>query len=136
VHLIPESSEKVICPVCKKPLTYGVYHRVMEIAHWEKEERKNKRIPFKHVIPLKEILSQLLGKGKNTKTVSRLYNDVINCFGSELNALIFADERSLYKNLREDIADAIVGMRDESVDKVYGFDGVYGKITIKEGGKS
>ena len=134
VHLIPESSEKVICPVCKKPLTYGVYHRVMEIAHWEKEERKNKRIPFKHIIPLKEILSQLPGKGKNTKTVSKLYNEVINCFGSELNALIFADEKSLHKNLDENIADAIVGMRDESVDKVYGFDGVYGKITIKKRG--
>ena len=131
VHFVPENSEKVICPVCKKPLTYGVYHRVMEIAHWEKEERKNKRVPFKHVIPLKEILSQSLRKGKNTKTVSAMYDFIVNGFGTELNALIFAEEEELYKKLDKEIADAIILMRKGDVEKQYGYDGVYGKITIK-----
>ncbi len=131
VHVLPESPIKTVCPVCKKPLTYGVYRRVMEAAHWEKKERENKKIPFVHTIPLKEILSQVLGKGKNTKTVFAKYDFIVNEFGTELNVLIFAEEKELYGKLDKEIAEAIVLMRKDNVEKQYGYDGVYGKIIIK-----
>ena len=131
VHVLPEKNEKAICSVCKKPLTYGVYHRVMEVANWTNSERKNKKLPYRHVIPLKEILSVVSGKGKKTKTVSVLYDAVLDAFGSELNALLFAPTDELYEKLDKDIADAICMMREEKVEKQYGYDGVYGKITLK-----
>ncbi len=131
MHFIPISSEKKICPVCKKPFTYGVYHRIMEIAHWKKEERKNKKIPFRHVVPLKEVLSEVLHKGKTTKMVLQKYDSIIQCFGSELNVLIFADKEKLFSKLEKDIASAIISMREENVEKKIGYDGIYGQIHLK-----
>ncbi len=131
IHFVPISSEKTICPICNKPLTYGVYHRVMEVAHWKKRERVNNKIPFKHVVPLKEILSDVLHRGKNTKTVLQKYNSIIQCFGSELDVLVFADKKSLFDKLDEDVAYAIVSIREEKIKKEVGYDGVYGKIYLK-----
>jgi PHP family Zn ribbon phosphoesterase len=59
----PAGGEKM-CPVCGKPLTRGVMGRVMELADrpFEKNAQGNKanRRPFHLLIPLKEILGELL----------------------------------------------------------------------------
>ncbi len=135
VHFVPKDKKKVLCPICGKPLTYGVFHRVMALANWKKEERKNDKIPFKHVIPLKEIIAQVVEKGKNTKTVDNIYQHVVSIFGSELNVLIFEKEETLFSKLDTEIAEAIVSMRKENVEKQIGYDGVYGKILIKKKNK-
>jgi uncharacterized protein (TIGR00375 family) len=135
IHFVPENSDRAICPVCKRPLTYGVFHRVMESANWEKKERKSKKIPYKHIVPLKQILSQVLNKGVKTKTVSRVYDNLVDEFGSELNVLVFEGEKALKEKVSEDIFKAIYNMRHENVHKEIGYDGVYGKIILTEGDK-
>ncbi len=132
VGFVPVSNERVICPVCKKPLTYGVYRRVMESAHWEKEVRKNKNIPYRYVVPLKEIISDFLGKGKKTKSVAALYNDITEKFGTELNALVFSSEEELLKKCDKEVARRIIAVRNGNVKKEIGFDGKYGRIIIGE----
>jgi PHP family Zn ribbon phosphoesterase len=56
-----------ICPVCGKPLTGGVMGRVMELADrpFDKTAQSHEanRRPFHSLIPLKEILGELLGTG-------------------------------------------------------------------------
>ena len=131
VHFVPKDEKRVLCPVCGKPLTYGVFHRVMTLSGWKREERKDGKIPFKHIIPLKEIIAQVVEKGKKTKTVDRIYQYILSILGSELNALIFEKEDTLFSKLDKEIAEAIVNMRKEDVEKQIGYDGVYGKILIK-----
>ena len=133
VRLIPKSSEREICPVCHKPLTYGVFHQVMESANWKEEERQDKKLPFRYVVPLKQVLSQVLNKGVKTKSVDNVYNRLIEEFGSELNLLIFESEDRLRSSLPNDIFNAIFNMRHGFVRKVIGYDGVYGKILLTGG---
>ena len=130
VKLVPKNGTREICPVCHKPLTYGVFHRVMESANWKEIERKNKKIPFKYIVPLKQILSQVLNKGVKTKTVGNVYSKLIEEFGNEFNLLIFEPEDKLKKVLPEDLFDAIFNMRHGIVQKIIGYDGVYGKIVL------
>ncbi len=132
IGFVPESSERKICPVCGKPFTYGVYHRVMECAGWKKEERKNKKILFVYAVPLKEILSEFLKKGKNTKTVDYAYQDILSKFGTELNVLLFSDESALKKRLDKQLADFIISVRKGKVKKEIGYDGKYGRIILTE----
>ncbi len=132
VKLIPKSSERKICPVCHRPLTYGVFHRVMESAHWKETERKNKKIPCKYIVPLRQILSQVLMKGVKTKTVSNFYDKLVEQFGSEFNLLIFEPESELKQRLPESLFNAIFNMRHGLVQKVIGYDGVYGKILLTD----
>ncbi len=132
IGFVPESSEKKICPVCGKTFTYGVYHRVMECAGWKKEERAYKKLPFKYAVPLREILSDFLHKGKNTKTVSGIYEKILSEFGTELNVLVFSDENELRKKLDRKLADSILAIRKGKVRKEIGYDGKYGKIFVSE----
>jgi PHP family Zn ribbon phosphoesterase len=60
VNLSPTESKKInnICPVCHKKLTIGVLHRVEDLAdRSEDEDRQFGVIPFKSLIPLKEIIA-------------------------------------------------------------------------------
>ncbi len=135
VKLIPKSGEREICPICHKPLTYGVFHQVMESTNWKEEERQNKKLPFRYVVPLKQILSQVLNKGVKTKSVDNVYNRLMEEFGNELNLLIFESEDKLRSRLPNDVFNAIFNMRHGFVRKIIGYDGVYGKIVLT-GGKS
>jgi uncharacterized protein (TIGR00375 family) len=135
VHFVPECAEKVFCPVCGKPLTYGVFHRVMDLAGWKEEERSDGKIPFIHVIPLKEILSQVFKKGKGTKVIEREYLNVLNELNTEIDALVFKSKRVLFDKINADVAKAIVAMRSGNVVKQAGYDGEYGKLTINMEGE-
>ena len=72
VVLEPEESMKIgnICPVCGKPLTVGVLHRVMALA-----DRKAPVMPkhdpgFVSLFPLPEMLGELLSVGPKSRKVS------------------------------------------------------------------
>jgi len=135
VHFIPEDGKKIFCHVCGKPLTYGVFHRVMDLAGWKKEERSDGKIPFVHIIPLKEIISQVLQKGKGTKAVEREYQNVLNELNTEFNALIFKSEKVLLDKINLNVAKTIIAMRNGNVVKQAGYDGEYGKLTINMEGE-
>ncbi|MCD6546976.1 MAG: DNA helicase UvrD [Nanoarchaeota archaeon] len=121
-----------ICPVCGKPLTLGVLHRVEELADRQPGFVPKNAIPFKKLLPLQEIISLIYSSGIQTQTVLKIYKKLINAFGNELNVLLNASESALKEVVDERLAKAIVLNREEKINVKPGYDGVYGKPQIEE----
>jgi len=121
---------KGICPVCKAPLTVGVLYRVEELAGRKQGEKPERNHPFYSLIPLAEILSELLGVGPKSKKVIHAWQSAISRIGPELNILhdlpidVVRNSGSLL------LAEAIERMRQGRVHRHPGFDGQYGRVTI------
>ena len=127
----PSKSEKNknICPVCSKKLTIGVLNRVYKLSTRIFGRKSTNAKPFYNVIPLRQILSEILGKGVNTKTVTNEYFKLINKFGNELfiSLDISLDKLAEYSSI---LSKAIEKVRHNKVKITPGYDGVYGKINI------
>lgn len=129
----PEESEENnnICPVCGKPLTLGVLHRVYNLKDRE-EPLSHGKIGYKRLIPLSEIIGNSLGVGKSTKTVRDVYRRLTSYFGNEFRILLDIPESDLRRNADEKTAHAVIKVREEEVKIKPGYDGVYGEISIPE----
>ncbi len=135
IQLKPEQSEKSkgLCPVCKKPLTIGVLNRVYQLAD-RKEGFKPDTIGYKSLVPLAEIIADVLGQGKLTKKVDVLYRDLISKGGSEFKILLDIPVEELKKIVLPEIALAIKNVREGKLEIFPGYDGVYGVVKVfKEG---
>ena len=135
VCLKPGDSIKTngVCPVCRKPLTIGVLHRVEELADRPDGFRPEGAIPYKSLIPLSEIISSVLGINQlYSKKVWDVYSKLIKAFGSEFRILLKTPESEL-KTINERVADAIIRVRDGKVKIVPGYDGVYGSPVFNDG---
>ena len=84
---------------------------------------------YKHLIPLAELIADVEGVGKNSKTVEQKYNQLINSFGSELDILEGKYDQQLTRY--PDIYNSILAMREGRVEIEEGFDGQYGVIKTK-----
>lgn len=133
VSMSPKESikNKNICPVCGKELTLGVLHRVYQLADREYGQKPKRIIPYKRLIPLKEIISYVIKKGKNTKTVDKIYKELLNYFGNEFEILLHVNVKDLEEIAGNSIATAIYKVRQEKVKVKPGYDGIYGEISIE-----
>ncbi len=118
-----------ICPYCGKALTVGVLSRVMELA-----DRSQAVFPAGSplqysLIPLVEILSELLGTGPATKTVMSHYLKLVSCFGSEMNILLMTPVEDIQKGYSSLLGEAVARIRSGDVYKKSGFDGQYGSVS-------
>ncbi len=131
VVLDPRESQKLgsICPVCGKPLTVGVLNRVMSLADREQPEQPKGSPGYTSLIPLPEVLSEILNVGPRTKTVFGLYARLVHAFGSELNVLQHVPLESLQPYSRA-LAEGIRRMRHREVFRDPGFDGQFGRISV------
>ena len=80
-----------ICPKCKKPLTIGVMNRVAKLADRKLGEGSESRVPFKHLIPLDEIIADVFGVGASSKAVKKEYEKLtseIEIIENEINDLL------------------------------------------------
>ncbi|MAE43311.1 DNA helicase UvrD [Candidatus Woesearchaeota archaeon] len=118
---------KNICPKCKRNLTIGVLHRIEELADREEGFKPKNAVPFKSLIPLSEILAELLGSNVATQKIWKEYYNLINNFESEFDVLLEAKKEDLIKYTDEKIADAIILNREGKIKIKPGFDGVYGQ---------
>src|SRR3989339_687281 len=66
-----------ICSVCNKKVTVGVLSRVAQLADREDILQRENRHPFLNLIPLKELLSEISGKGPNSKDVAKTYHHLL-----------------------------------------------------------
>ena len=128
----PQETKKYngICPVCGRPLTIGVLSRVEELADKPEGFVPENAIPFKSLIPLKDIIADLLKIGAGTKGVEKEYKDLIQRFGSEFNVLLNVSILDLKQANLPAIADAISRLRKQEIYVEPGYDGEYGKINI------
>lgn len=115
-----------ICPVCKRPLTIGVLHRVEELADRPDGFRPAGAVPFRNLIPLSELISGVTGGLPASRKVWEEYNSLIKRFGNELNVLLEAGEDELRKAASEKIAEIIMRNRTQRIRFLPGYDGVYG----------
>ncbi|MCR4666284.1 MAG: UvrD-helicase domain-containing protein [Desulfovibrio sp.] len=90
IVLNPVETEKCHknCPVCNKPLTVGVLHRVMDLADRKQVPSLPFEPPFRSIVPLQEIIAELLGMGAGSASVSREYTEAITTLGPELEILL------------------------------------------------
>jgi uncharacterized protein (TIGR00375 family) len=132
VEMEPEDAIKHnnICPVCKKPLTLGVAHRVEELADRKLGFKPKNALPFQKIIPLSEILAKAIGKNIATKSVWAVYNKLIESFKSEYNVLLNVSKNNLLKQTPVKIAELIMLNREGLLKVKPGFDGVYGEIVL------
>ncbi len=119
------------CPVCRKSLTKGVEQRVEELADRSTGFKPSNEIGFMRLLPLSEIIVTVLGVTyPGIQKVWGIYNRLIAKFGNEYHVLIDASEEELSSVVNPKIAEAIVRVREEKVEVIPGYDGVYGQLII------
>jgi uncharacterized protein (TIGR00375 family) len=119
-----------LCPTCQKKLTIGVLHRVEELADRREGFIPKNAIPSIHLIPLEEIIAEVLGVRVGTKAVEAEYERLIERGGSEFRILLDATPDELASFAPPNVLDGIVRMRQGKVSIIPGHDGVYGKINL------
>ncbi|OGV89804.1 hypothetical protein A2Z41_03430 [Microgenomates group bacterium RBG_19FT_COMBO_39_10] len=128
----PEETKKVgwTCPVCGKPLTIGVMHRVEKLATRPINYQPPDRPPYKMLVPLMEILSEALKSGVSSQKVETEYNRLIERFESEFNVLLKIDPLEIAKVSGEKITQGIKKVREGDIVVDPGYDGVFGTVKI------
>ncbi len=116
------------CRVCGKPLVKGVLHRVADLSSRPAGYIPKDAVPYIHIIPLNELISYSLGKGKYTKTVSETYESLIKGLSTEFNVLMNADIDSISEIGGAEIGNTIRMMREGRIRITPGYAGVFGKI--------
>lgn len=123
------------CPVCGKPLTVGVSHRVMELADREQPLYRYDSPQVFSLIPLPEVLGEIVGAGPASKGVMERYRRCIARFGSEFN-LLLETELDEVRAESEVLGEALARMRTGRVIRRPGFDGEYGVIRVFDEGET
>ena len=133
VCMTPEETKKLngICPVCGKPMTIGVLNRVCELADRDNTFKPQTAGKVVSLVPLPEIISEILGVGPSAKSVTNEYERLINKFGSEFSILREVPTDELSKDFPL-LGEGISRLREGRVIKHAGYDGEYGVIRLFE----
>lgn len=117
------------CPVCAKPLTVGVLHRVEQLADRSEGVRPSGAADFASLIPLPEIMGELLRVGPKSKKVYGEITALTAEFGPELQILeqVPVEEVATRSPL---LAEALARLRTGRVIRDPGYDGEYGVIRL------
>jgi uncharacterized protein (TIGR00375 family) len=135
VSLSPKEAAKLrnICPVCRGKLTMGVDQRVEDLADRPAGFRPERAIGFKRLLPLSEVIATSLDvDSPSSGKVWSIYNSLVQKFGNEYSVLIDRSRDELSLTAGEQIADAIMRVREGGAKVIPGFDGVYGQLILDE----
>jgi uncharacterized protein (TIGR00375 family) len=118
------------CPACGKPLTIGVLSRVEALADRAIGERPPGAKDYLRLVPLVDILAEVLQAGSKTGRVGAAYRSVIEALGPELTVLTDVELGQIDRLPIPLLAEAVRRVRAGELDIRPGFDGEYGKVGI------
>ena len=118
------------CPACGKPLTVGVLHRVEALADRPSTYRPTDGDDFSSLIPLPEIVGEILGVGPKSKTVTAKVSDLVGRLGPELAILRDVPLDDVAAVGSSVLVEALGRLRRREVVREAGFDGEYGTIRL------
>ncbi len=119
-----------ICTACNKKVTIGVMNRVVQLSDRENPDERKNRHPYTCIIPLPEILSEIVGVGPSSKKIKSLYLEVIKKLGPEFSILLDISPEDIASVGYNELAEAVNRMRNREVIITEGFDGEFGKIKV------
>ncbi len=124
------------CPSCGGLITVGVSHRVDELAErGEGDFAPETAGAVKSLIPLAEILSEILGVGPKSKKVAAAYDRLLAALGPEFHVLEDAPLDDVARVSSSLMAEALERLRRGQVRREAGYDGEYGVIKVFEEGE-
>ncbi len=136
VRLEPRETRELggICPACGKGLTVGVLSRVEELADRPEGFRLSGASGFQSLVPLPEMMSEILGVGPKSKKVQGELAALTAALGPELSILqeLPEDEIAAHSPL---LGEAVARLRRGEVIRDAGYDGEYGTIRLFEAGE-
>lgn len=118
------------CPVCGKPVTVGVMHRVESLADRPAGYTPPGAVPARHLVPLTEIIGEALGIGAESAGVEAEWRKLVDAGGKELAVLMDLPEAELARFTPPKILEGIRRMRAGRLSIIPGYDGVYGKVSL------
>lgn len=140
-----------ICPVCGRKLTIGVMHRVEQLAVRSEADLQltkkqlpdlplqgtysglfPERPPYIMLVPLQEILSEVIGGLPTSVNVQNEFRKLTDYFQSEFTVLLETPAEKIAKISGIKVAEAIERVRKGTIMVDPGFDGVFGVVKIWE----
>lgn len=118
------------CPVCEKPLTVGVLHRVEELADRGAGEHPPCAAGFRNLVPLPEIVGEVLGVGPKSKRVVGTITELVGRLGPELTILTEVPGEEIEAVGGPLLAEGISRLRRGAVIREPGYDGEYGVVRL------
>jgi superfamily I DNA/RNA helicase len=117
-----------LCPKCGHRLTSGVLGRVVELADRPAGFRPDGAKPFQSLVPLMEVLGEVLEAGPAAACVRQTYERLLARVGPELAVLSEAPVEDLRREGPPLIAEALERIRGGRVHLSPGYDGEYGVV--------
>ncbi len=119
-----------LCPVCGRPVTIGVMYRVEELADRKPGAKPKRARPYKSLLPLTDVLSEVLQVGPKSKKVAGAYRGLLEGCGPEFEILRKTPLDALDRHGPPLIAEAIKRTRNNHVRIAPGYDGEFGTVSI------
>ena len=120
------------CAGCGKPVTVGVLSRIEALADRPDGERPAGKAGFLNLVPLPEIVGEILDVGPRSKTVTREVDGLVAALGPELDILTKIPPAQLAAVGGELLGEAVTRLRRGQVIRQSGYDGEYGVIRLFE----
>lgn len=120
------------CPSCKRFLTFGVHHRVEALSDRDSSFVAQRKIPFKSIVPLAEMIAEVCGVSSTTsKKVETEYLSLTDTIANEFTLLLDTPIEVIRTTTHYPrLADAIERMRAGRVQIKPGYDGIYGTVRL------
>jgi ATP-dependent DNA helicase UvrD/PcrA len=120
------------CPVCGKPLTVGVLHRVEELADRPEGARVQGAAGFRNLVQLPQVLGEILRVGPKSKAVAAQLDGLTAQLGPELGILTTTPLDEVERVGSPLLAEALRRLREGRALREAGYDGEYGVIRLFE----